>query len=123
MEDALIRVAKPIDAPDRFGPGRKGLYTPCPRDVRAGPAVWPRSSSRPQVLAFAGVRPTNGNGSLFSRVASTQEREVGGYSMDGVSPGSSRKTRCTTPSSSCRPTWTKPFATTTFLDATLCSAT
>ena len=57
------------------------------------------------------------------RAASPQEIEVGGYSMDGVSPGSSRKTRCTTPSSSCRPTWTKPFATTTFIEATLCSAT
>ena len=35
----LVRVAKPIDGPDRFDPGRKGLYTPCPRDVRSGPAV------------------------------------------------------------------------------------
>jgi hypothetical protein len=48
----------------------------------------------------AGLRrraPTNGNGSLSSRVASPPELEVGGYSMDGVSPRSSRKTRCTTP--------------------------
>ena len=85
-----------------------------------------RAATRPPEIDRRRVaferRKSHGARPSFPRRLS-QEIEVGGYWMDGVSPGSSRKTRCTSPSSSSRPTWTKPFATTTFIDATLCSAT